>query len=108
MPPQIPITPEDIYKRELTKVMRELMQNPNLIINFQTGALSQHVADNDQAKTSITSATISSAVLFGRALNQTGVKIIFDNVTRQTAYSAVLTVMNNSISQGSNSIFRLL
>lgn len=44
MPLQIPVTLDDIYKRELTGVMREITQNPNLTINFQTGVLSQHVA----------------------------------------------------------------
>lgn len=103
-----PITPDDIYKQELTKVMREITQDPTLTINFQTGALSQHVPNNNQAKSSVVSATISSATLFGRTLNQKGVGIIFENVSRQTAYSAVLTVMNNAISQGSDSIFRLI
>lgn len=105
--PQIPVTPDDIYKRELTRVMREITQDPNLTINFQTGVLSQHVANNNQAKSSVTSATISSGIVFGRDLNQNGVSIIFDNVTRQTPYATVLTVMNNAISQGSDPIGRL-
>lgn len=99
-----PKTPDYFYKREVTKVIREFKDDPNLTINFSTGVMNQHVGTDKQAKACIVSATIASAMLFGYYLNQKGVNYVFTKISRNTKYSDVLQVIDRAISTGTNAL----
>jgi len=93
---------EDVLKNALQERVRIFRQDPDLVLDFDNGALSQDVATDDQARGVVIDATASAGSELGRVLNSTGRQIIRGSVSRQTAYGDAIDVMDDAISNGSN------
>lgn len=98
------MTIEEIYKEEITKVIRRIRQDPNLKLNFQTGTIGQHTRDDRQARVAVVNATASAALRVQNSeLDETGIRFVFENIAMSTPYSGVLRVIGRAISIGTNS-----
>jgi hypothetical protein len=96
-----PISPTDVYKQELNRVIKQVLNDQSVSINFNTATMSQHVANNQQAQSVVVEATRNSAQrLVNAVLSQEGVDVILNKVSRNTAYSAVLGVMSEAVNKG--------
>lgn len=97
-----PTTPEDVYKEKLQERVRQEKNNPTLVIDFKNGKLNQHMADDPQAQIVVLLATADSANEFGKVLNDDGKRTVRQSITRDTAYSDALSVMDTAVSEGSD------
>ena len=93
---------EEVLKKALQDRVRRFRNNPNLLLDFKNGALSQDVASDDQARVVVTDATVSAADDFGRKLNTTGRQTIRGSISIDTGYGDAVAVMDEAISNGSD------
>jgi hypothetical protein len=100
----MPPSPEDIYKEEITNVVRNIKDDPTLQINFNSAKLSQHVATDKQARVAMIGAASASARRFRLSLNEKGVKTVFDNVSRSSTYASVLGTINTALTTGADPV----
>jgi hypothetical protein len=93
---------EEVLKNALQDRVRRFRKNPNLVLDFENGALSQDVATDDQARGVVTDATVSAADHFGRKLNTEGRQTIRGSISTDTGYGTAVAVMDEAISNGSD------
>lgn len=93
---------EEALKNALQARVRSVNGDSTLVLDFNTGSLSQHVASNDQAQAVVIDATDSAADQFNRVLNNKGLQRIRGSISRQTGYGAAIVVMRGAVVNGSD------
>lgn len=95
---------EEVLKNALQARVRRFRGNPSLVLDFENGVLSQHIARDDQAQVVVIEATGSAANHFNRELNSTGRQIVRSSISIQTGYGDAVAVMDDALSNGTNPI----
>ena len=93
---------EEVLKNALQARVRQVKKNPGLMLDFENGRLSQHVATNDQARVVVIDATASAANHFDRVLNSAGRQIVRGSISIETGYGDAVAVMDNALSNGTS------
>lgn len=93
---------EEVLKNALQARVRQVPPNSNVVLDFENGQLSQHLANNEQAHVVVSDATNSAANQFNRVLNSDGRQIIRDSISIETGYGDVVDVMDDALSNGTN------